>query len=99
MQLAHHPGGEGGAARFGSTRPMRRERTVVRLERYFAPALTRVFRYAARALRRLGFRVETVWECEIEDPDVLARRARKVARPTVAAEHGRGTTANGASCI
>jgi len=37
-------------------------------------------RDAARALRRLGFRVETVWECEIEDLDVLARRAREVAR-------------------
>jgi len=31
-------------------------------------------------LRRLGFRVVTVWECEINDPVLLALRTRSVGR-------------------
>src|SRR5689334_3643426 len=31
-----------------------------------------------RALRALGFRVVTVWQCETRDPERLARRLRRV---------------------
>jgi DNA mismatch endonuclease (patch repair protein) len=37
-------------------------------------------RSVAAELRRLGFRVVTVWECEVDDPVSLARRVRSMAR-------------------
>lgn len=34
-----------------------------------------------RALRRLGFRVAVVWQCELKKPAVLERKLAKVVRP------------------
>lgn len=33
---------------------------------------------AIRALRAMGFRIVTIWECEVAKPEVLARRLSKI---------------------
>ena len=41
---------------------------------------------AASALAGLGWRVETVWECELRDAEALAARARAWLRPSAPSE-------------
>jgi DNA mismatch endonuclease (patch repair protein) len=36
---------------------------------------------AIRVLRSMGFRVVTVWECEVAKPDVLAQRLSEILEP------------------
>jgi DNA mismatch endonuclease (patch repair protein) len=47
----------------------------------------------ARALRRSGWRVITIWECETEHPSAIERRLLRILRPAPPTGIGtRGTT-------
>ena len=47
----------------------------------------------ARALRRSGWRVMTIWECETERPSTLERRLLRVLRPGPAKKREKRRTA------